>query len=148
MKMTDIAKLTELTHDDTGNGVGNNGEDTRLFYDAESLIAVFACKMSKKDWTEMEHTMNHAEMDREHYTVYAWNDSSGYKYWYGNDSNYIMITVDIKDAIKITKTLCEQIKKDAQALYDSMSIFDNRDWHPHGQCPACNSIEGDQKNEI
>ena len=63
------------------------------------------------------------------YTVYAWNDVSGYDYWKregeGNSSNYIQITVAIEtpDVDPVT------IKKDVETAYDHFCMYDNTDNH-------------------
>ena len=104
---------------------GGCGED-RLHYDNER-INVFAQYMTEKQYSAMEKIINKKSIKGKGYEVYAWNDSSGYKYWKRDEGgNYIQITVSITDVNKID---VDQLKKDAETLFCFFQRFDNLEQH-------------------
>lgn len=111
-KMETLAKTTGLHFD---------GGDSRLFYDQENIV-VYAQLMSEEEYEEMCKALDF-EIKGDGYTVYGWNDVSGYKYWTRDknsephtwDSNYIQITVSIEDIDKVNP---EKMKKDAEKLFN------------------------------
>ena len=114
-----LAEATSLNFD------GGCGED-RLHYDSDR-INVFAQHMTEKQYSAMEKLLNKKSIKGKGYEVYAWNDSSGYKYWSNDgDGNYIQITVKITDVNLID---IEQMKQDAEALFCFFQRFDNLEKH-------------------
>ena len=120
-QMQELAEKTGLVHD--------GGDDNRLFN--EDTINVFASDMTKKQYDYMEKDINNTVINRRLYTVYAWNDCSGYKYWTQshNESNYIQVSVHIKTK-NVHKIDVEKLKEDVQNLFDRYSCdYDNTDYH-------------------
>lgn len=85
--MKALAKATDMTWD---GGL----DDTRLH--AET-IHVDVSAMSEAEYEEMEESIGEFEIQGHGFTLYAWNDSSGYEYWKADDgdSNYIQLTASI-----------------------------------------------------
>jgi hypothetical protein len=107
MNIQELAISTGLTYD--------RGKDTRLFLDSMSdvdfdfrSIDVFAQFMSKKEYSDMEKHMKNYKLCGQGYSIYVWNDSSGYNYWKEDGmGNYIQITVDVEniDLIDVHKMM-------------------------------------------
>lgn len=118
-ELAELAFKCELTYD--------GGDDNRLFYDDEQ-ITVFANLLDSKTYAKMEKQINKAIIKRAHYEVYAWNDCGGYKYWRKRaecgDSNYIMITANIKNPSKVRP---EQLKRDIQKVFNQLCHWNNVD---------------------
>lgn len=114
-QMKKLAEETNLIFD------GHN--DTRLFL--EEQILVNADHLTEKEYSQMEKEIN-STIETEHYTVYAWNDSSGYKYWKKESEvggyNYIQITVHVKNPLKADST---KIDKDVTKLLNKLLHWDN-----------------------
>jgi hypothetical protein len=115
--MKKLAELTELQFD--------GGDDTRMFYD-QDRINVNASIMTEAEYIKMEKTMNKINKKGKGYSVYVWNDSSGYKYWKkqgeSRDYNYIQVTADITDLNVVDH---EQLKKDVQNVFDKLYKYEN-----------------------
>src|SRR5690242_16749616 len=91
-RMSELAKHLDLEFD-------GDAEDLRLHFD---LARTNAKAMGKKEYSKMEKELQNYSIERGGYTIYAWCDVSGFKYWNKEDEyNYIMITVGIKDLSKI-----------------------------------------------
>lgn len=117
--MKKLAKKIDLVFD---------GDDDRLHADDNRRIDVFAQDMSKKRYNEMEKDINSFKIKGEGYTIYAWNDCSGFNYWQKSspyDSNYIQISATIEndevDPIKLND--------DMEKAYNHFCVYDNRDNH-------------------
>jgi len=93
--------------------------DLRL-HDRET-ISVDTPSMNKTQYTNMEKMIDLAVIDTSAYTVYAWNDSSGYKYWSQEDDyNYIQVTVNIKDITNINITY---LRQDFERIRNMVNIY-------------------------
>lgn len=111
-KMENLAEATGLCFD---------GNDSRLFYDQDNII-VYAQIMSEEEYKKMIKALDF-EIKGDGYTVYGWNDVSGYEYWtrdkednpHSWDSNYIQVTVRIENIDKVNP---EQMKKDAEKVFN------------------------------
>ncbi len=107
-----IADTTGLTYD--------GGNDTRLFH--SEMHHVYASVMTEREYNKMERSLSKT-IKGKGYTVYAWNDSSGYKYWNNDsDANYIQITVDVQDLNKID---IKKLQSDVNKLFDHLEKYDN-----------------------
>jgi len=117
--MKRLADKTNLTHD--------GSDDNRLFYDDED-INVFAHLMSKEHYAMMEKELDSMGIERAAYSVSAWNDNSGYKYWKGeglnNSSNYIKVTAYIIDPKRVRP---EQLIRDVKKVFERLWAWDNTD---------------------
>lgn len=123
MKTSISESILKLIANETGLTFGGY-DDSRLFYDKKS-INVFAQLMSKEEYSKMEKELNKNEIKGEGYTVYAWNDASGYDYWAkdNDDSNYIQVTAYINDLNLVD---VNKLKIDCQELHDYYySNYDN-----------------------
>lgn len=84
----------------------DGGEDTRLF--VPELIHVAVHLMTREEYIRMERELGEFTIEGLGFTVYAWNDASGYEYWKKQsktgDFNYIQITVDVTDISKVNET--------------------------------------------
>lgn len=122
-KMGALAVKTGLTHD--------GGDDDRLFVQ-DSNINVFANDMSEKEYQDMEKDLNKKVIKGNGYQVYAWNDSSSYKYWKeageNGEANYIQVTAAI-DLGKIDQVDAAKLKKDVDELDAYFAKYDNIDQH-------------------
>lgn len=114
-KMRKLAELSQLTFD--------GGEDSRLFADDEFDISVFPT--TKREYMRMEKKMAKFEIKREKYSVYVWNDCSGYDYWKNmKECNYIKITANIENP-DLSFVEVHQLKLDILAAYDEFCEFHN-----------------------
>lgn len=116
-----IAEKTGLTLDDPNTA--------RLFAD-EHRCDVHAPTLGHDDYEMMEKELNETEIITENYHIYAWNDSSGYDYWYEGgltgDTNYIQIEVFIKNP-DACLFLVDKIKEGVEELYDKFYYYHNTD---------------------
>lgn len=116
-KLTDIEynKLMNKLAKETGLIYDGKGDD-RLF--VETTYFVNASEMDESDYQRMENEIDKAVIETDHYTVYAWNDISGYKYWHEcsktGEHNYIQVTVAIKDPEKADPTDIERDVSDIE----------------------------------
>lgn len=108
-KINELAERVNAEYD--GNG------DDRLFLNSEMRIDVYAPAIGQKDYEAMEKRIYDYSIEREKYTVYVWNDSSGFNYW-NNDSecNYIQVTAYIKD-VNLTEAEISQLDDDLNSAY-------------------------------
>jgi len=115
----DLAEKTGLTFD---------GGDNRLFRDLD--ISVYASEMNEAEYSLMESQIETVVIDRDAYSVYAWNDVSGFDYWHSQgfdgDSNYIQVTVSVKDASQVDVA---QLIQDVDAVHYSLSRWENAKEH-------------------
>lgn len=81
LAMRELAKKTGLQFD--------GGDDYRLFVDDEQ-IRVFAFFMSEDQYDRMEEEIDDLNIQGDGYSVYAWNDVSGYKYWSSDEQAYTL----------------------------------------------------------
>jgi len=89
-QMLEIADKTKLVYD--------GGDDNRLFYDGDR-IDVYAPAIGYNKYRTMEKELRNFEIKREKYTVYAWNDISGWNYWkQEGECNYIQITACLNNS--------------------------------------------------
>ena len=117
-KMQKLALESNLTFD--------GHDDTVLHYD-EDKIYFYACDMTKQQYKFLQSEVMESVIDKPSYTVYAWSDESGFEYWTkSGESNYIQISVDIKDVDNIDLV---ELDGDVTALYDSLLHYDNQDEH-------------------
>ena len=87
----------------------------------------------------MEDDINKYSIKGRGYKIGAWNDSSGYKYWRGNDSNYIQITAYISNP-KIVNP--EKLKSDMQSAYGHFEGYQNTGQHADlEKCGVCSGEE-------
>lgn len=105
----------------------DGGNDSRLFFDREP-ISIFASDMTRFEYDKMVKEINTTEIKGEGFTVYCWNDCSGYDYWsrHSDETNYIMVTADIKN---IRKVDINELTKALESMYFKMSKYDNVDQH-------------------
>lgn len=102
----------------------DGGQDDRLWLDdpERGMTYIDVSKMSEKEYDKMEKEIEDAEIDREHYTVYAMNDTSGYEYWKkggeAGDYNYIMLAAQIKDPSKVDPN---KLNDDFDEVYRKLS---------------------------
>lgn len=118
--MRALAKDTGLTSD---------GDD-RLFFDHE-MISVYCNLLSPAQYRKYVKDLEKACVKGSGYTVGAWNDCSGYRYWYAQgkigDSNYIQVTAYITDPDKVDPA---QLKRDVDRMHSSLRHWHNVDeWH-------------------
>lgn len=100
----------------------DSNDETRLFKDDEK-IHVYAQIMNQSDYDQMEKKIKETQIQGDGYSVYAWNDVSGFNYWHNdNSANYIQITASIKDIEEINP---EKLKSDIDKLYNEFCLFDN-----------------------
>lgn len=106
-------------------GATYDGGDSRIFHDSET-ITVYCNLLDAKTYARMEREIRKAVIKRAAYTVYAWNDASGFKYWHEvgktGDSNYIQVTADIKDARRVKP---EQLKRDLDRVFGELCHWHN-----------------------
>lgn len=119
--MKEIAEAAKLQWD--------GGDDDRMFYDDE-YIAVYANLLTEDAYDKMETEME-AEIKGVGYTVYAWNDSSGFAYWKKQgkvgDHNYIQITAHITDRKKVDPA---KLRADVEKLHGKLCHWHNVDeWY-------------------
>ncbi len=117
-----LAKAAGLEYD--------GDDDSRLFFDADR-IDVYCHLLTAAEYKHMEREIGKATVKGEGYEVYAWNDSSGYKYWKAqgkvHDSNYIQVTASIKDSSKVDPV---KLKSDVSRVWGMLCHWDNKDeWH-------------------
>lgn len=122
IKMKALADKTNLTFD--------GGDDNRLFRD-QPMITVHAPTLGYNSYRTMEKELRDFEIDKPKYTVYAWNDSSGWNYWkeegLTGGTNYIQITVVIKD-VNLFPIEVINLIHDVNELYDFFEKYDNMDF--------------------
>lgn len=120
-KMSQLAQKVNCSFD-------GGEQETRLFFDIEERIDVFANLMTKKEYNTMEKEINNTSIKGSGFEVYAWNDNSGYEYWkeQGNasDSNYIMITANITNIDKIDIL---ELRKALSKVFNKLSKYDNKE---------------------
>lgn len=114
-------QFMELIANETG--MQFDGNDNRLFFD-DSDTRVFAECMSEKEYSKMEKDLAKKEIKGKGYTVSAWNDCSGYKYWSKNEgeSNYIQVTAYITDFNVIDM---KKLQDDMNKLESYFQKYDN-----------------------
>lgn len=111
-RMSELAKLLDLEFD-------GDAEDLRLHFD---LARTNAKAMGKKEYGQMEKELQDYSIERDGYTIYAWCDVSGFKYWNKEDEyNYIMITLVIKD---LSKMDINKLKLDLAKAKDEFIHYD------------------------
>lgn len=118
-QMKKIADILNMDYD--GNG------DDRLFHPEN--INTFVNLMDRDEYSQLEKELNDTkQIDRKNYTVYAWNDVSGYDYWHEGgkfqDSNYIQVTAHIKN-VNLSSSELKQLENDIDELYWHFSGYDN-----------------------
>lgn len=117
-KMKELAKKTDLKYD--------GGDDTRLF--VENSLTVFVLPMSEENYKKMEEDLASYSIKGEGYSVYGWNDVSGFNYWKNSgesgDANYIQVTVDIENPDVVDPV---KIKKDVQSATNHFEQYENGD---------------------
>lgn len=74
----------------------------------------------------MESRIRKFQIKRDKYTVYVWNDCSGWHYWKNEGLNYIQITAHI-NAANLTDDEVEQLKDDIDTAYYEFEGFHNID---------------------
>lgn len=120
-RMAEIAKATGLCWD--------GGDDDRLFQDDDD-INVYAHMMTEAEYDAMETDMADYEIKGPGFTVYAWNDSSGHRYWKregeNGSPNYIKVTATISAPGKVDPQRLLSAIADAEAhfgKYDNTSEY-------------------------
>lgn len=116
-KKTISSSIIELIAKDLNLDFDNNETDFRLF--AETI---FIKKMTKAKYKLMEKDLLKKCIKNKSYQIYAWNDSSGFEYWnrYENDTNYIQVTIYIKDLNLI------DLKKLKDEVIEFVDYFNNK----------------------
>lgn len=119
MTMTEIANLTHTDFD--------GGDDDRIFLRDGFRIDVFAPALKSVRYAQMEKKLVKFKIETDKYIVYAWNDSSGYKYWKNvGECNYIQVTASIKNT-DMDFTEIQQLKKDLLSCYEEFCEFHTLD---------------------
>lgn len=121
-KMRVLAEKTGLTFD--------GGDDTRLFIEDSRFIEVHAPTLGYNYYRTMEKELRDFEIDKEKYTVRAWNDCGGWEYWKKEgllgSTNYIQVTVHIKD-VNLTEKEVVELIHDTNEVYDKFCWYHNTD---------------------
>lgn len=94
--------------------LGLNKVDNNTF-DLETLH-IYTLSMNKREYNAMERDINKYEDKGAGFTIYAWNDVSGYEYWTikQEENNYIQITARIDNP----NVDMGQVHKALQKAYD------------------------------
>lgn len=111
--------------------LNNQGTDkTRFFYDEEP-IGVHAPDMGRKEYSRMEADMKNYNIEKEKYSLYAWNDVSGFDYWneegHCGYTNYIMIEISIEDVTSLNDEDLEQLEQDIDKFHSHFYQYHNID---------------------
>lgn len=122
MTMKELADLVDGTFD-------GDESHPQIYFDSEH-ISIFANEMTKKEYGAYEKALSGYDVKGKGFSIYAWNDVSGYAYWKNqgesHDANYIQITASIDDISKVDP---KELKKALRMAYNSLSQFDNTDRH-------------------
>jgi hypothetical protein len=107
-----------------GNG------DNRIFIGDQASITVHAPTLGKESYEQMEKELSDFNIKKDSYEIIAWNDISGWDYWYneGKDHfsgcNYIMIQAVIID---IDNVDVKELFNDMVKGYNAFCQYDNFD---------------------
>lgn len=107
--------------EEAGLQYDGGGGENRLHAE---MITTNSLDLSEDQYGVMEEAISKLEIKGRGFTVYAWNDSSGYDYWTvrQRENNYIQITAAITDPRKVdTKELKRAISK-AHGYFVSWNI--------------------------
>jgi len=117
--MKELADKTGLTFD--------GGDDNRLFH--EEMVHVYCQILTQEQYDKMENEMNEVNIKGDGYSVYAWNDASGYKYWNKSEdeANYIQVTAEIENISQVDPV---KLKRDMDSVFCKLSHWANFDaWY-------------------
>lgn len=115
-KMKALAQESELKFD--------GGGDDRLF--TKNSLTVFVLPMSKEKYKEMEEQLKSFYIKGEGYTVYGWNDVSGYGYWKeraeDGEANYIQVSASIENIDLVDP---KKLKRDVEKVESHFNQYEN-----------------------
>jgi hypothetical protein len=96
----------------------DGGDDRRIH--AETLH-VPTLRLSAEEYAAMEADINGYEKHGQGFTVYAWNDCSGYKYWtvQQRENNYIQVTAIIDEEAEVDVPALRKAVREAQEYFGS-----------------------------
>lgn len=103
--------------------IWDGADDNRLF--VSDYPCVNASQMSRKEYKAMEKDINSFELKGAGFTVYCWNDCSGYDYWRDfeeNGDNYCMVTANIEN---INEVSVAELKQAMDTALDHFMQYEN-----------------------